>query len=220
MIEKVAFSKQWEKADSEGIEEIRLAPMEKEENLGAQRRKVPLSPEEMQQAAALGSTAADGEIGQAVSNLYRKHLQLQKLKQSKNYGQCPQCGRLMEPAESLCDECRRHQREKVTAAVRQVLRDMPWARYPEVRQYVPECTTKMVNEQRSIMVQKLAADTDVADRTSIKAKTLVMLYRCLPPEQLNEDNITRALYALRFDMHRPKDYKTPKRYEVIKLGRR
>ena len=75
-------------------------------------------------------------------------------------------------------------------------------------------------EQRSIMVQQLAADTDVNDKTSMKAKTLVMLYRCLPPEQLNEDNITRALYALRFDMHRPKDYKTPKRYEVIKLGRR
>ena len=51
-------------------------------------------------------------------------------------------------------------------------------------------------------------------------RTLVMLYRCLPPEQLNEDNITRALYALRFDMHRPKDYKAPKRYDVIKLGRR
>jgi hypothetical protein len=97
---------------------------------------------------------------------------------------------------------------------------MPWARYPEVKKYVPEATTKMVNEQRSIMVQKLAADTDVNDKTSIKAKTLVMLYRCLPPEQLNEDNITRALYALRFDMHRPKDYKTPKRYDVIKLGRR
>ena len=167
-----------------------------------------------------GRTAEDEEIGKAVSNLYRKHLQLQKLKISKQYQKCPQCGRLMAPEESLCDECRRIKRDKITAAVRQVLRDMPWARYPDVKQYVPECTPKIVNEQRSIMVQQLAADTDVNDKTSMKAKTLVMLYRCLPPEQLNEDNITRALYALRFDMHRPKDYKTPKRYDVIKLGRR
>ena len=220
MIDKVAFSKRWEKSDSEGIDEIRLAAPPDDENLGRERRKMPLSPAEMQAAESLGAAAGDGEIGRAISGLYRKHLQMQKLKMSKNYQKCPQCGRLMPPDVAICDDCSRKQRESITAAVRQVLRDMPWARYPEVKKYVPEATTKMVNEQRSIMVQKLAADTDVNDKTSIKAKTLVMLYRCLPPEQLNEDNITRALYALRFDMHRPKDYKTPKRYDVIKLGRR
>jgi len=220
MIAKVAFSKRWEKADSEGIDEIRLAPAAADEHMGRERRKMPLSPGEMQAAEKLGEAAADEEIGRAVSNLYRKHLQWQKLKLSRNYRKCPQCGRLMEPALTCCDECARNLRDKTTAAVRQVLRDMPWARYPEVKKYVPECTTRMVNEQRSIMVQKLAADTDVNDKTSIKAKTLVMLYRCLPPDKLTEDNITRALYALRFDMHRPKDYKTPRRYDVIKLGRR
>ena len=220
MIDKVAFSKRWEKSDSEGIDEIRLAAPPDDENLGRERRKMPLSPAEMQAAESLGAVAGDGEIGRAISGLYRKHLQMQKLKMAKNYQKCPQCGRLMPPDVAICDDCSRKQRESITAAVRQVLRDMPWARYPEVKKYVPEATTKMVNEQRSIMVQKLAADTDVNDKTSIKAKTLVMLYRCLPPEQLNEDNITRALYALRFDMHRPKDYKTPKRYDVIKLGRR
>ncbi|SDZ90921.1 DciA family protein [Selenomonas ruminantium] len=220
MIEKVAFSKRWEKSDSEGIDEIRLAAPPDDENLGRERRKMPLSPAEMQAAESLGAAASDGEIGRAISGLYRKHLQMQKLKLAKNYQKCSQCGRLMPPDAAICDDCSRKQRESITAAVRQVLRDMPWARYPEVKKYVPEATTKMVNEQRSIMVQKLAADTDVNDKTSIKAKTLVMLYRCLPPEQLNEDNITRALYALRFDMHRPKDYKTPKRYDVIKLGRR
>ena len=220
MIEKVAFSKRWEKSDSEGIDEIRLAAPPVDENLGRERRKIPLSPAEMQAAESLGAAAGDGEIGRAISGLYRKHLQMQKLKMAQNYQKCPQCGRLMPPDAAICDDCSRKQRESITAAVRQVLRDMPWARYPEVKKYVPEATTRMVNEQRSIMVQKLAADTDVNDRTSIKAKTLVMLYRCLPPDKLNEDNITRALYALRFDMHRPKDYKAPKRYDVIKLGRR
>ncbi|MCR5758324.1 MAG: DUF721 domain-containing protein [Selenomonas sp.] len=220
MIEKVAFSKPWEKSDSEGIDEIRMAPALVEENMGRERQKIPLTADEMQAAEELGATAGDAEIGMAISGLYRKYLQLQKLKLSRNYQCCPKCGRLMEPGTLLCSSCSRGERERITAAVRQVLRDMPWARYTEVRQYVPECTPKMVNEQRSIMVQKLAADTDVNDKESIKAKTLVMLYRCLPPDKLNEENITRALYNLRFDMHRPKDYKTPRRYEVIKLGRR
>ncbi len=220
MIAKVAFTKEWEKSDSDGIDEIRMEPMEQEENMGRERRKIPLSPAEMQAAEKLGAAAQDADIAQAVAGLYRKHLQMQKLKIAKNYQKCPHCGQLMEPERMICAECYHKQQEKMRAAVRQVLRDMPWARYPEVKEYVPECTPKIVNEQRSIMVQKLAADTDVNDKTSIQAKTLVMLYRCLPPEQLTEDNITRALYALRFDMHRPKDYKAPKRYDVIKLGRR
>lgn len=220
MIAKVAFSKRWERSDSEGIDEIRLAPQDKEIDMGRERRQMPLSPAEMQAAEALGVEAEDQDIAKAAADLYRKHLQLQKLRQEKHYQNCPVCGRLMEPERILCSACAREKREQLTARVRQVLRDMPWARYPDVKEYVPECSPKMVNEQRSIMVQKLAADVDVKDKTSIKAKNLVMLYRCLPPEQLTEDNITRALYDLRFDLHRPKDYKAPKRYEVIKLGRR
>ena len=49
------------------------------------------------------------------------------------------------------------------------------------------------------------------------AKTLVMLYRCLPPDKLTEDAIRRALYELRFNMYWPPDYKMPKRYEAIPL---
>ena len=220
MIAKVAFTKAWPKADSEGIEEIRLAPAEYEENLGKQRRSVNLTPAEMQAAEELVSEAEDQDIARAVAGLYRKQLQMQKLKLARNYQKCPVCGQLMEPERKLCVACAHKKQEQIRASVRQVLGDMPWARYPEVREYVPACTPKIVNEQRSMMVQKLAADVDVNDKTSIKARTLVMLYRCLPPDQLNEDNITRALYELRFDMHRPKDYKAPKRYEVIRLGRR
>ncbi len=220
MIAKVAFSKAWERSDSEGIDEIRLAPQAQEMDLGKARRQIPLSPAEMKAAEQLGAEAQDEDIAKAVAGLFRKHLQMQKIWQENSYKKCPACGRLMEPERSLCSECAREKREQLTAQVRQVLRDMPWARYPDVKEYVPDCTPKIVNEQRSIMVQKLAADVDVNDKTSIKAKNLVMLYRCLPPEQLTEDNIVRALYDLRFDLHRPKDYKAPKRYEVIRLGRR
>lgn len=219
MISKVVFGKRWEKADTEGLEEIRLARQEKEENWGAKRRKMPLSPREMQQAEALAAQASDEEIGTAAGSVYRKYLQMQKLRQAHNWNKCPGCGRLKEPEKGLCPECSRRQRENVNAAIRQVLRDMPWARYREVREFVPDCTPKLINEQRAAMVQRLAAEVEAGDTRSIKAKTLVMLYRCLPPEQLTEDNITRTIYALRFDLHRPRDYKAPRRYDVIKLGK-
>ena len=96
---------------------------------------------------------------------------------------------------------------------------MPWARPPEVAEYVPGATPKLVAEQRAMMVQQLAAEVDVNDRTSLKAMQLVMLFRVLPPDQLTEDNVERAMYDLRFSLHRPKDYVPPKRYSKIKLGR-
>ena len=220
MISKVFFGKRWDKADTEGLEEIRLNRQEKEENIGAKRRRMPLTETEMQQAEQLAAQAGDAEIGAAAANVYRKYLQMQKLRLQDNWQKCPVCGRLMEPGAQLCIECSRREREQLTASIRQVLRDMPWARYKDVREFVPKCTPKLLNEQRAAMVQKLSAEVEAGDTTSMKAKTLVMLYRCLPPEQLNEDNITRTIYALRFDLHRPRDYKTPKRYDVIKLGRR
>jgi hypothetical protein len=70
-----------------------------------------------------------------------------------------------------------------------------------------------------MLVQRLAAEVDVDDKTSLKAMQLVMLYRVLPPEQLTVDAVDRALYALRFDLHRPKDYVAPKRYSAIKRGK-
>ena len=134
---------------------------------------------------------------------------------------CSDCGTLTEPVAKppLCPACRSKRAADIRAAIRQVLTDMPWARPPEVAEYVPGATPKLVSEQRALLVQKLAAEVDVNDKTSLKAMQLVMLYRVLPPDQLTEDAIDRALYALRFDLHRPKNYVAPKRYNVIKLGK-
>ena len=220
MITGIAFCRRWENPDTEGIDEIRLAHQEKEEDLGRERRKVSLTDEEMQQAAAIGTQVEDQELGEKVRSLYRKHLQMQKLRRQQDWHPCAECGSLCPPERTLCPICAARQREKLNEAIRQVLRDIPWAHCKEVQEYVPACTPKLLNDQRSAMVQQLAREVDVSDTESLKARNLVMLYRCLPPEQLTEEEIKRSLYRLRFNLHRPKDYKAPKRYSVIPLGRK
>lgn len=220
MITGIAFCRRWEQPDSEGIDEIRLAHQAKEKDLGRERRTMSLSLAEEEQAESIGTKAEDQELAAKVRELYRKHLQLQKLRRQQEWHSCASCGNLCAPEQKYCPICMSHQREKLNEAIRQVLRDIPWAHCKEVQEYVPECTPKLLNDQRAAMVQQLAAEVDVSDTESMKAKNLVMLYRCLPPEQLTEEEITRSLYRLRFNLHRPKDYKAPKRYSVIPLGKK
>lgn len=219
MVKEVAFSRRWEHPDSEGVDELRLAKQKRAPNIGAQRRRMGVTPRDMERAQQLGESAGDADIGAKVKELYCKAAQMRQLKLSKGWHPCRECGRLTEPGEELCFACELKRRERIKEGVRQVLRDIPWARCKEVREYVPECTPALLNEQRAIMVQNLAKEVELKDVHTLKAKNLVMLYRCLPPAQLNEDVIRRGLYALRNNLHKPKDYQPPKRYEYLKLGR-
>ena len=153
--------------------------------------------------------------------LYRKNMQRNKL-QVKTYDwhPCEECSTLVPSEQRWCAACLRQKREQRAAAIRQVLRDIPWARCKEVQEYVPDCTPKLLNEQRAAMVQQMAASVDASDTASIKALNLVMLYRCLPPEQLTEDEIARSLHQLRFQLRRQEEHKTPARYPAIPSGKK
>lgn len=217
LVKNISFGARWQKSDTEGIEEIRLAEQIPELNIGRERKKVPLSQAELNHVDELVGSVEDEEIASKVRELCRKNLQLQKLRHDQHWHACATCGAQCPPEEKYCTSCKVKAHESIIKLVRQVLLDIPWARGSEVRKYVPECTNKLLNEQRAILVQKLATEVVLTDINSLKAKQLVMLYRCLPPEQLTDDIIARALYELRFNLHRPADYKTPKRYSIIKL---
>ena len=189
-----------------------------ERDMGRARARISLTPQAMDAVKSSCSGVQDEEISSALSRLLQKHKQLEELRRMDEWHACAACGTLIAPAECLCWACRKKEREALRFAVRSVLRDMPWARFKEVRKFVPACTPKLVNEQRALLVQRLAGDVELANPKSLAAKTLVMLYACLPPEKLTEEAVRRTLYQLRFDLHRPKDYKAPKRYDIIPLG--
>lgn len=221
MIAGIAFGRRWEHPDTDEIKEIRKDRAVREENWGKERQKIVLSAEETVIADSVGSRAQDPDIARMARMLFGKNMQMNKLHVQKHgWHPCETCGTLAPPEQKWCTACLRQKKEQRSAAIRQVLHDIPWARCREVQEYVPECTPRLLNEQRAAMVQQLAAEVDVNDTTSIKALKLVMLYRCLPPNKLTENEILSSLYRLRFNLHRPDDYKAPKRYSVIPLGKK
>lgn len=83
--------------------------------------------------------------------------------------------------------------------MQKLLYDMPWCKYGDIIQE-ENCTEQEFKAIRSNLIQRLAARVSYGDTTSVDAITLVMLYRSIPPEQLNEQVIQKTLYALRYDL--------------------
>lgn len=225
IIREVRLTRRWEKPEAGDVLAFRAWLRQEEAKVPdfrKERERTLLTAEEEAGADALVAAAEDNELGALLGRIYRKNLQLNKVKSSHGWVPCVDCGTLTEPrtkGDALCPACRSKRAEKLREDIRKVLTDMPWARPPQVAEFVPEATPKLVAEQRAVMVQNLAAQVDVNDRKSLKAMQLVMLFRVLPPDQLTEDNVERAMYDLRFSLNRPKDYVAPKRYSRIKLGR-
>ena len=177
-------------------------------------RDTSLSPDDMKLADGVGRGIADGCLASSLRRLGIKRLKMRNWRDKNNYHVCPGCGAWCQDADEYCPSCKREHLAEAKAKIRRLLRDMPWARYAEIKKYV-DCTPYMVNVERACLVQRLAAKVSFDDADSIEAKTLVMLYRSLPPEQLNREAVRRSLYSLRYDLLRPTDFKPLKRYEAL-----
>mgnify|MGYP006987122498 FL=1 len=113
----------------------------------------------------------------------------------------------------------RHE-EALRTEVTRLLRDVPWLRYAEAKESIPEVTPSLLASCRVSLIQSLAAKVLLTDYESLAAKTLTMLFRCLPPEQLTEDKVKRTLYYLRGSLAKPKEWQPVKRYDYIDWGKK
>ncbi len=183
-------------------------------------KKQPVAEDALERAREVSDLTDDEQLAKELLRISLRREQQKAWRKSQGYHPCPLCGSPTEPDRELCPACLSKKREELHSQVRAVLKDMPWARLKDVQEYVPECTTYILNDQRSYMVQQLAMQVDVRDKKSLLARTLVMLDRAIPPEKLTDEIINKTLYRLRFDLHRPPGYKMPKRYDVLPLGKK
>ena len=182
----------WENEETE--EETAEQPEEKSLDI----RKIPLSAQERAAARDICSSIEDPELRKRLERLYEKDLKRRKYTAEKGYHPCRICGVLCPPEESCCNACSRMEREQTEAKIREILAAMPWARYADVHKYIP-CKPEMVHQQRIRLIQRYARGINPEKTDTLEAKTLVMLYRCIPPEQLTDELITKTLHRLRND---------------------
>lgn len=219
LVKKIVFTGKWEKAAANQSRENIGSQFEKV-NLGAEKNKIALTDTQLARAEELAAISSDDDISKNAKLLYEKFLKLQGAKLQLGYHKCPVCGTLIKPDENICYDCQLKEKEKKFASIRQVLVDIPWAHFADVKKYVPSASTRDVNYERARLVDKLCGEVMADDTESLKARTLVMLYRQIPHDKLTTDIMARTIYELRASLVKPANYKAPKRYEAIRLGKK
>ncbi|WP_182187404.1 DUF721 domain-containing protein [Pectinatus frisingensis] len=144
----------------------------------------------------------DEELAKRIKKIMSTHKKIDKIKLMHDWHECKKCRSLCPAQEEYCDNCKRIRKSQEAVQIRKILMTKPWARYAEINRYV-NCSREMVNDARTSLVQKLAADLNISSYDDIQVKTLVMLYRALPPEQINnklvKENINKLKYDLKYD---------------------
>ena len=77
---------------------------------------------------------------------------------------------------------------------------MPWARYCDVAKDI-ECTANEVNEEKIILMQKLAAIINPKNKDSFYMDLLTMLYKSVPPEKITEEMRESTIKKFRYDFN-------------------
>lgn len=182
--------------------------LEKKVNLGNYLKRVEITDDDLKDVAARTKIIEDEDLKAAIQKVYMKNIQLKKLKKHYGWINCAKCGRLTSPENKYCFNCRREIKEEKQQKIAEILLEIPWSKYQDIVKYV-DCNLEMVNKQRIKLVQilagKLKPGVDYPEnekdncKYSIDAQTVVMMYKSIPPDKLNEAVLKDVIYKLRYD---------------------
>ncbi|WP_196593523.1 DUF721 domain-containing protein [Pectinatus sottacetonis] len=146
------------------------------------------------------NSVKDKDLAEKIKKVLSISKKIYKVKKMKKWHKCKMCGTLCPENETYCSNCRRKVKNNRAAKIRNILMTKPWARYGEIKSYVEDCTQEMVNDARASLVQRMAINLRINSYNDIQAKTLVMLYKALPPEQINEKIVKKNINYLKYDL--------------------
>lgn len=132
-------------------------------------------------------------------------LRARKISQKRNFGKCPVCGRPTASADGYCSACIVKKHDEYRSRIRSKLIACPWAGYAEVNSFV-KCRPEEYNRIRQELLREQAErvpyrkDTDTPGTYTLEEYILVMLYKTLPLERLNDILMSKALFELRYDL--------------------
>ena len=216
MVKELAFS--WKKGDIALFQSSGRVQAEEADEQEAYRkalREMSLTEEEQEACEKSVSLVVEERLRRKLRHISQRRKKREKALRALGEKRCPQCGKLFS-GEGVCPSCACRERRERRRSVRRHLLDLPWARYADIKDHL-RCTPAMVASERTRLVQELARRIEFGDWESLEAKTLVMLYRSLRPEQLTEDIVRRTLYDLRREMAEGTVFRPfPKRSEVMK----
>ena len=217
IIENVTFGKSFEKP----VKFIKADKPKKklpEQDLAAEIAKIKLTKKEIAAYQKNVARIENPEIREIAFNAHANFIRRKKFDIRSGKKKCALCDLFCEPGEVICKICKIHEQEKMRRGVSKILREIPWASYPEIQTEIAknfpytsrECTIDFIDSVRSAMVTELAAHIPYDDKDSLEVKFLAMLYKRIPADKLTEKVFNRAMKDLKFNMANLPEFKMRK----------
>ena len=187
-------------------------------NLSVKRKQTAvlnISPKEQAKINDICNFIQDNALREKMTGLIKQQKKLTAKRKRNKWHKCVSCAALCPPDRKLCPDCRRRQQEIKKNKIREYLDVYPWARYAEITKVI-DCTPEDITDVRISMIQQLALTMRIDNYEKIAAHKLVMLYKCLPPEELTEPMVNETLYHLRNDMAKNEKFKPLKKADFLR----
>lgn len=167
---------------------------------------ITLTDEEIAEVERNATPSSNEKLRAVMLDTSLARARLQKCRIKHGWHKCARCELLVPPADVLCYGCQRKEVELLRRTIGEIIRDVPWLTYAEIRNELslkmPHmlgwCRPETVSSIRSSLVQNLARSIDTRDQMQVKQ--LVMIYRQVPPDQLSADAVRKTMRRLRFDL--------------------
>ena len=169
-------------------------------------RSVELTDEELEEIEKSCACIEDDMLRETFLKTSISRAKSEKYKKNQGWHECPYCGLLCPPEQKICNRCKNLEYEILEKTIINILKEVPWATYAEIRSeieksmshMVEECTPEKVENLRGTLVQQIAQTLDKKNQNRIKL--LVMLFKGVKPEELTDNLIAKTLYELRYDL--------------------
>ena len=203
LIEDILIGQGIKKPEPPKVEPTPLSP---DEIIERDLRDITLNDEEIKHIEETAPYIENEQLRAVMLETSKARARLKKCRLRNGWHQCAKCELLVPPDEVLCDNCQFKETELFRRTISEVIREVPWLTYAEIYRemenrmphMIRQCYPETVSSIRSTAVQQLARSLDVRDQKQVKR--LVMLYRQLSPDQINDDVIKQTLRRLRFDL--------------------
>ncbi|MCR5176070.1 MAG: DUF721 domain-containing protein [Anaerovibrio sp.] len=167
-------------------------------DIGKEIRKIDIGDEKLKKINDELSFVSDENLKKVLLKTRINNEKMKIFRIKNKWHKCKLCTSLCSPENELCDDCKRQERNKKNKKIRDFLLDMPWARYCDIVKEIP-CTAEEVNEQKIILMQKIASRISHNNTDCMDMSTLVMLYKSVTPEMVNEQLRESTKKRFRFD---------------------
>ena len=187
-------------------DDIIVAPAPKND-VSKDLSKINLSDEEIEEIEKSCACIDDEKLRNTVLKSSINHAKLEKYRLKKDWHKCINCdNNLCPPEEKICDVCRRLEQEIFTKKVVDLLNEVPYLTYADIKKEIeyamPEmlyqCIPERIESIRSMMVQKICQSLDKNDQNQLNF--LVMLFKGVKPKDMTPALINKTLHLLRNDI--------------------